>query len=291
MRIVDQVRLGQFTVHNLIQRYWDVLKAHGLSPCEAVPVEITNVYEWALEEWAEPDSQKLGRQFEMFRDLRPSFPSAWFEWQVESFEVSEGGGRIKHDASAVWVIADPDENGWIFVYFDRGDGRVMATHSWTVELENISAGSMPLTFHDDRNDTTKGSDLEIAFHASFPVLMAQTLMHCKNVTVVPQPALPKLSKNFQRKHGVRPATFRRVVIDGMQKAIKAAGGVRGIGSEKAMHIVRGNFAEYTEQKPLFGKVSGRFFRPMHTRGNASIGTKEPDYSVQPPKAQADELGR
>jgi hypothetical protein len=47
-----------------------------------------------------------------------------------------------------------------------------------------------------------------------------------------------------------------------------------------LHIVRGHFAEYTEEAPLFGRVTGRFFRSIHTRGNADLGVKKPDYKVK-----------
>lgn len=121
------------------------------------------------------------------------------------------------------------------------------------------------------------------------MLLAQSLMHCKNVVVERKAKPPKLAKSFRRKHhGVAPATFHTVKIEPMKKVVRSAGGVEHLGIKKAMHIVRGNFATYTEEKPLFGypKNVGRFFRASHVRGDAKIGMKPASYEVRSPKGQA-----
>lgn len=48
-----------------------------------------------------------------------------------------------------------------------------------------------------------------------------------------------------------------------------------------LHLVRGHFATYTEQKPLFGKYAGRFWVPTHVRGSAEVGLIGKDYEVAP----------
>jgi len=45
------------------------------------------------------------------------------------------------------------------------------------------------------------------------------------------------------------------------------------------HLVRGHFAHYSEQAPLFGKYAGTFWIPAHARGNPEVGTVLKDYEV------------
>jgi hypothetical protein len=50
--------------------------------------------------------------------------------------------------------------------------------------------------------------------------------------------------------------------------------------KKALHIARGHFAHYTEDRPLFGKYTGTFWRPAHVRGSADFGTVKSTYKVK-----------
>lgn len=53
-------------------------------------------------------------------------------------------------------------------------------------------------------------------------------------------------------------------------------------TDKRLHICRGHFATYTEAAPLFGKLTGRFWIPMHTRGSADTGSVRKDYRIKAP---------
>ena len=48
----------------------------------------------------------------------------------------------------------------------------------------------------------------------------------------------------------------------------------------AAHIVRGHFAIYTKEKPLFGHYVGPVWVPAHEKGNAKYGTKIRDYELE-----------
>ncbi|NJO83527.1 MAG: hypothetical protein HC828_12390 [Blastochloris sp.] len=53
--------------------------------------------------------------------------------------------------------------------------------------------------------------------------------------------------------------------------------------EKAVrreHIVRGHFRYYTEERPLFGRVSGAVWVPEHERGDDQVGAIRKDYEVK-----------
>jgi hypothetical protein len=287
MRILDQVRLGQFDVRPEIQASWDHYANCGvLNFNEAIPVEITNVYQWMTEEWPElnTNADQRARVWGQLEGLRPSFDNAWFGWRMSEIVTPKAMNRsFKLDARAIWAFDGGEDGGWAMILFERYDGRVCANHSWVLDLYHCSENGLDILWPDDLSEEEIEKQVGFVSVVFSPVVLAQSLMHCKNVVIEGQPLSPKRAKSFQRKHKTRPASFKTVKIEPVKTVIKRAGGVRGIGAEKAMHIVRGHFAEYTEEKPLFGKVTGRFFRPKHVRGNANIGVKPPDYSVQAPK--------
>ena len=115
--------------------------------------------------------------------------------------------------------------------------------------------------------------------------MAQTLMHCKNVSVVTAPTQPKLKKKFARNHGFPPSEFRTIVIDPMKRAIRTNGcvGTTEAAAKQRMHIIRGHFKTYTSERKLFGKVTGRFFFSAHVAGDPAVGVIHSDYIVKAAK--------
>jgi hypothetical protein len=48
---------------------------------------------------------------------------------------------------------------------------------------------------------------------------------------------------------------------------------------RGLHIVRGHFSTYTEDAPLFGRITGTFWIPAHVRGTASEGLISSEYRV------------
>lgn len=55
------------------------------------------------------------------------------------------------------------------------------------------------------------------------------------------------------------------------------GGSRG--GQNREHLVRGHFRYYSEEKPLFGNISGAVWVPSHKRGSASKGRITKDYRL------------
>ena len=50
---------------------------------------------------------------------------------------------------------------------------------------------------------------------------------------------------------------------------------------EGLHTVRGHFAHYTADAPLFGKYVGTWWRPWHVRGNPDHGVVVSDYKLDP----------
>lgn len=109
--------------------------------------------------------------------------------------------------------------------------------------------------------------------------MAISLMHCKNVELVDKPVSRQYRRMMERK-GEPITQYKTLVIEPFKKQVRNEARESGQNEiERALHICRGHFRTYSEDKPLFGKISGTFWIPMHVRGNAGVGTVEKDYKV------------
>jgi hypothetical protein len=115
---------------------------------------------------------------------------------------------------------------------------------------------------------------------SFPMLLALSFMNCKNVAVSdnePRPLTPR-----EERAGQRPwVRFKTLDIGPMRTVLRTEGDSDTVGLKRALHVCRGHFATYSEERPLFGKYAGRFWIPNHVRGSAASGTVVKDYRVNP----------
>jgi hypothetical protein len=104
-----------------------------------------------------------------------------------------------------------------------------------------------------------------------PALLTISFLHARNVQLAPLEASEKLRKAYQRRHGVEPLRFRTLVMAPLRQTLEREGRLGEQGLGKALHLVRGHFAHYSEERPLFGKYVGVFWHPLHTRGRAERG--------------------
>jgi hypothetical protein len=119
-----------------------------------------------------------------------------------------------------------------------------------------------------------------------PVYYAISLLHCKNVGIATT-AVPEKVRQKRLKAGREPGvSFKTLVIEPLraQARREASGGEAS--SKRAMHIARGSFATYTEEKPLFGRVTGTFWRPAHVRGGRRDARTEKEYEIRAPAPRA-----
>jgi hypothetical protein len=105
-----------------------------------------------------------------------------------------------------------------------------------------------------------------------------SFMHCKNVVQTQAPIAN--GKRWHKQHKQPEIKFRTLNIEPMKTVLRTEGGSETNGIKKALHICRGHFATYTEEKPLFGRLVGQFWKPSHTRGNIKHGAVVKDYSVK-----------
>ena len=270
MTLLDKVRLGKYSVHSeALQDVPALANKRFLQPVldAAVPVEITNAYEWVCDQWSDSSDS-----FE--EPLYSSFPVTWWQW-TQTRNVSPAV------PSTVGLLAIAKEHEVRVLLFDDYVNPPCLTHDWTLRCDS-STGALEVEYR----QTGDGSD-GIPVKSSIILYLAQSLMHCRNVVTIVNRIPTKLAKKANRKHGLAPTPYRTICIEPMKTIIQQAGGVQKLGCKKVMHIVRGHFATYKEEKPLFGCPGnvGRFFRSSHVRGDASIGAKKSDYEVRAPQRQ------
>jgi len=239
---------------------------------KAVRVEVSNVAEYM---------ERAGKESWNVDEDAPHavspWPLAWFEYSSRT----DDGIPVRVGTLSTSTPRE-DAGGWhvdASVYVVHTNGRVghMGTVHKRVDRQGARDGqalfSMP--------DTGLPDDAMIAGlgTAMMPVYLACTFAHCKNVSTVDHRTPPKVAAKRRKAGKPIGVTYKTLVIDGMKEVLRTEGGVERNGLKKALHICRGHFATYTADKPLFGKVTGTFWKPMHTRGTKSRGEVKKDYKV------------
>ncbi len=108
--------------------------------------------------------------------------------------------------------------------------------------------------------------------------MGISFMHCKNVKQVEAKEDP--GERFLRQYKVPKFTYRTLCIDPMKEVLRREGQSEAAGLKRALHICRGHFSTYSDEKPLFGKYAGTFWVPDHVRGKKEHGEVVKDYEVK-----------
>ena len=114
-------------------------------------------------------------------------------------------------------------------------------------------------------------------------LLTISFLHCKNIKLENNtPARPhnKAQKRKLKKREYPLVSYKTLNLYPMKQVLSNAresDGSAPTGLKRRLHIVRGHFRNY-QDKPLFGKVTGRFWIPQHTAGSAPESI-EKDYRV------------
>jgi hypothetical protein len=112
-------------------------------------------------------------------------------------------------------------------------------------------------------------------------LFAIGLMHCKNVQVreAEQPA--KWRKAYARRHHHAALTYKVIHVPQFSEVMDVHGRLRAVvaNSPYRLHQVRGHYKTYTQEAPLFGKITGRFFWSEQFRGQQSEGVIKHRYEI------------
>ena len=271
-------------------------------------------YENIWMEWEYAD-ERLGVSIASVRDpgpdLRRVAKSLRFQDEYESFELDDigwicelhlitetagwvGGMTLALDTQGRVMVEQSDaiSRGYsanlkerypsgIRVEYERGGHMVSAVFHETVggdfPPEFQESGDFKVGNDDFPKDKSLGYYAVILMLAPFHAL---ALLGCKNVIEV-DVAPPKKRQKRRAKHNRSPlptykilkvtSTKNQYLLDDDYVTMLRA-------SKMPLHMVAGHFKSYDE-KPLFGKITGRFWWPPHIRGNRGEGRVHKRYEV------------
>jgi len=189
-----------------------------------------------------------------------------FLWAEFPHHVAETGAVGPLGGLALFV----DQNGMVV---DAGHGHICSVFNFQLP---------------DGGDIFLGDGHSAKSHSATvtglldPLLLAVCFMHCKNVKRRDVAPPAPLNRKWERKHGRPLVRYHVLDINPMREVLDGEGGAGEHGLRKALHICRGHFATYTDSAPLFGRVTGTFWKPQHVRGSARNGVVLKDYRVLAP---------
>ncbi len=104
-----------------------------------------------------------------------------------------------------------------------------------------------------------------------------SLLSCKNVTYEQESPPVKLQKSRVKKG--KPPLSSYYVLKLKPTTSRKDYEAKNLWTNR-VHLCRGHVREYTEDRPLFGKYTGRFWIPPHVRGDKKQGVIHKDYEIQ-----------
>lgn len=168
---------------------------------------------------------------------------------------------------------------WTFCYFVDGNGKMLSEGLINFASERVRS-MMQEAF----------SQNHLLLDTMCPFWEALQILHCKNASLrerdFPSPKQRKaFVANLRRGAPTKyytlqvkdPRTKKEIELLSKREKKHLA---REEASERALHLVRAHYVRYTEERPLFGRVVGTFFKPAHFRGNREMGVIQKNYKVR-----------
>lgn len=216
----------------------------------------------------------------VFPNVAPIAPMCWVEYICK---IGEGPG---FPVGTLLIYDNKDGGGWdvhFCVWHRNPDGKIISPD---VVVTLSVSGDGRLSERGQQRfrvgitpERCTGERAEVTVVMSWVAFAAMTFAHCKGVTLTDHRAPEKVQHARSRRGKPPLVTYKTLDIGQVDRVLReGAPGERHLG--KALHICRGHFAHYTEEKPLFGRHVGTVFVPMHVRGSLEHGSVEKTYRVK-----------
>lgn len=233
---------------------------------------------------------ELGIEMSDIPNVMPPFDRLFIEW----IPVGERDSESHIKQAGVAIRSEPAEealsSGHVKQhYFDRQVDPfafVTACHVYSDSSGIPRYDGNCVTFFcnkmgqlaDGKTRQVEGSDF---YHAPLGIpFMAIAFMHCKNVVRTDATETEGPPDKWLRRMKQPALRYHVLEIDPMKEVLRKEGGAEATGIKKALHICRGHFATYTEEKPLFGNFVGTVWKSAHVRGAIERGAVVKDYSIK-----------
>ena len=191
------------------------------------------------------------------------------------------------------LIVEPDKNKPVgpavrYIFGLDREGRLWENPD---EPGKLVGGSFLPRMSEEIENEIQGEFGDLLIHYVHSGLMAVSFMHCRNVSSRTVGAEEKRSRSWEKKRGQPLTSYEVLEIDPMREVLESEGQATEKGLGHALHICRGHFKTFTEEAPLFGRVTGTFWWADQVRGKAEHGRIEKDYSVRAVDEERAELGQ
>lgn len=301
-RLLDEFMLtsrppGTLTPAGALEAAADAAEARSLVP-SATAIIVDNVADFF---WAGTD-QEIWDLEEDFPCVAPPLPFFWAEYRMPKSGVSSATGAFDLtstgiDAVGALIAGAPGESGegWDLIgeivvkahrtiFFGMGGFRLAVDGTGRPTPRLGDGFSMMITRYDDTLDGIDGrKNLQYILRTLLdPILLAICFLHCKNVILHAADVPPKLARAYARRHKRDLVSFHTIEIGPLRAVLASEGSQETVGLKRALHICRGHFATYSEERPLFGRIAGTIWVPAHVRGSRSEGLALKDYKVNRP---------
>lgn len=210
------------------------------------------------------------KKFSVFREMLIDEPEPFEVFVGKAVNMQEIEADFEIQATLLLHLSTTDK----YVYTEVPTLIYLARKNGTFVTRPMGIGGMHNLFPREVVEAYRQ-----AIPTCYFVFFVMDLLTCKNVSTREDQISPKLQKARARK-GRRPLlTFKKLIINTKRPRYKP-GEVGGDGERRAFHKVRHHFHTYTEAAPLFGRLTGKFYIPDHTRGSRDAGEVKKRYKVK-----------
>jgi hypothetical protein len=240
---------------------------------------------------------------EHFPNLAPPFELAWYEFRmpkkicskecgVTAIEEVMPHGRVGvlmfgSDRANVKGQDIPENMRWavtceIFIDYGHSGGGINGPHG-TIFLAIDAEGRLIQTpFMQSFAGPEHAEMMKSLINWTFPVLLAVSFMHCRNVKILDEPVIKPLAKKYHARTGRWPVRYKTIEITPLKEILRREGRSESVGLQQALHICRGHFRDYRQGKGLFGKFHQLVWMPQTVRGTKHEEKKRPvpEYEVK-----------
>jgi hypothetical protein len=245
-------------------------------------IEVSNIYNFVKERDKKNDSMQIA---DIAGCISP-FAACFLEYSTPG-EVPDRAGWLAMNSPLEFVRTPiPEESKYcITMHFVAMVERQIYVSGFMVDVPLDKDGnpfcayaSFALNISDclPEEEVQKYQDLYTP-HIGVP-LNAFSFMNCKNVSTRVEDPHHEINRERRRHNRLPFAKYHVIQIEPNTRTTRTTP-EEPTGIKRSLHICRGHFAEYTEEKPLFGRVAGRFWIPQHERGSIEIGTVTSDYLI------------
>ena len=218
---------------------------------------------------------------------RSPYEFIWLDWSKRKNEIATQkagctiiSGKDNKIAVTPYVqISIPDigdiwHPGIVTLLFTIGEGAETFIHQNTKKwFENNSKPK------EDFNGLVRVCE-EMSIRASYVAEAFLLLINCKNIST--EKSYPPEALNKKRvRQGKQPLfTYHTLVVNPVSTKHRKNGQHEPTGIKQRLHFCRGHFKEYTQDAPLFGKLTGLYWWQPMVRGNKELGIVHKDYEVK-----------